>query len=222
MASLAIICEGKTERNFAEQLLVPYFTVRGIAVDAVEIGIENLRHGGNVTFGRVMKDAEILLRDHDYVTTLVDYYRLGSGWGGAAEVVESMTSSEKAEVIERGALAAARSVLGEDVADRRVIFNVLMHEFEGLLFSDPQAIAKVTRAEKVLDSLMGVVESFQTPEDIDNGRDTAPSKRLVAIGTNYGKVVHGARIAGEIGLDAIRSKCPHFNSWMLRLENCAK
>lgn len=54
MAKLAIICEGKTERNFVEQILASYFPGRGLDINPVEIGIENLQHGGDVSFARVM------------------------------------------------------------------------------------------------------------------------------------------------------------------------
>jgi len=222
MAKLAIICEGKTERNFVEQILAPYFLNFGLNVDPVEIGIENIQHGGNVSFVRIMKDCEILLQDYEYVTTLMDFYRIGKDWRGINEIDDSMSSDEKARMVEQCALKDAKEMLGTVDVERRLIFNVLMHEFEGLLFSDPEAIVRVTRAGKAVGELKDIANAFLTPEDIDNGRNTAPSKRLASCKANYGKVVHGARIAGEIGLESIRNKCPHFNSWMVRLEGLCK
>lgn len=222
MANLAIICEGKTERNFVEQILAPYLSERGLEVDSVEIGIENIQHGGNVSFARIMKDCEILLQDHEYVTTLIDFYRIGKDWGGVNEIEESMSSDEKAQTVERFALHDAKKILSAVDVERRLLFNVVMHEFEGLLFSDPEAIVRVTRAVKAVAELKDIAKTFPTPEDIDSGRNTAPSKRLVSCKANYGKVVHGTRIVEEIGLDAIRGKCPHFNFWMMRLESLCK
>ena len=36
-----------------------------------------------------------------------------------------------------------------------------------------------------------------------------------------GALLHGPLIAVEIGLDSLRQACPHFNSWLLRLEQLA-
>jgi hypothetical protein len=222
MAKFAIICEGKTERNFVEEILAPYFSSCGLCVDPVEIGIKNIQHGGNVSFERVIKDCAILLRSHEYVTTLIDFYRIGKDWRGVNEIEESMSSVEKAQTVERIALLDAIKMLGVKDVERRLFFNVIMHEFEGFLFSDPEAIVRVTRAGKAVTALEEIATTFPTPEDIDNGRNTAPSKRLASSKANYGKVVHGTRIAGEIGLEKIRNKCPHFNSWMIRIEGFCK
>jgi len=62
--------------------------------------------------------------------------------------------------------------------------------------------------------------SFENPELIDDGPETAPSKRLlVAFGKRYKKVTFGSLITGKIGIPALREKCPHFNDWITRLEN---
>ncbi|MDZ8260187.1 DUF4276 family protein [Nostoc sp. ChiQUE01b] len=38
---------------------------------------------------------------------------------------------------------------------------------------------------------------------------------------DYGKTksVFGPQLAERIGLEVIRSRCPHFNTWLLRLES---
>ena len=64
------------------------------------------------------------------------------------------------------------------------------------------------------------IHEFTTPEDINNSRETAPSKRIMHIfpeGT-YSKTEHGPLIAESIGIDAIRAKCPAFNEWVSKLE----
>ncbi|MFC4158431.1 DUF4276 family protein [Chitinimonas lacunae] len=39
---------------------------------------------------------------------------------------------------------------------------------------------------------------------------------------NYQKTVHGPLIACDIGLDAIRRACPHFNGWLQAMEALAR
>lgn len=68
-------------------------------------------------------------------------------------------------------------------------------------------------------ALANVAHQFDSPEDINTGKATAPSKRLQTLGANYGKVAHGARIAARIGIAAMRAACPHFNDWMCRIES---
>lgn len=221
MANLVVICEGKTERKFCDELLAAHLASRSIAVRAIEIGVDCWQPGGNVTFARVLHDLGLLLPDYDYVTTLVDFFRLCDDWSGLKKISADMSSSEQAEVVEQAALDDAKTSLPNIDIAARFIPNVLMHEFEGLLFADPVAIVDITRSRSSLAGLANVATAFSSPEDINTGRDTAPSKRLKNLGANYGKIAHGSRIAQRIGLSAIRAKCPHFNSWMLRLEDLA-
>ena len=46
----------------------------------------------------------------------------------------------------------------------------------------------------------------------------APSKRIGALVPGYSKVRQGLLAARAIGLEAMRSECPHFADWLKRLE----
>ncbi|WP_315874350.1 DUF4276 family protein [Prochlorothrix hollandica] len=52
-------------------------------------------------------------------------------------------------------------------------------------------------------------------------RQTAPSKRIMAQFPDYGKAksTFGPQLAEKIGLQVIRSTCPHFNEWLSKLES---
>ncbi|MEH1786283.1 DUF4276 family protein [Nostoc sp.] len=60
-----------------------------------------------------------------------------------------------------------------------------------------------------------------TPELINDGQQTAPSKRIIARFPDYGraKSAFGPQLAERIGIEVIRSRCPHFNTWLSRLES---
>lgn len=133
MVNLAIICEGKTERNFADMVLKPHLSSFGISVSSVEIGVDCLQSGGNVSLERVLHDAELLLNEYEYVTTLFDFYRLGDGWRDVSQSDQLPTSDDQARYVEEAALQDAKAKLGVDNLDQRLIVNVLMHEFEGPL-----------------------------------------------------------------------------------------
>jgi hypothetical protein len=61
------------------------------------------------------------------------------------------------------------------------------------------------------------------PEMINNGTESAPSKRLARIIKGYftekenGGVFYGSILAHDIGLEKIRGKCPRFDTWLGKL-----
>ena len=65
-----------------------------------------------------------------------------------------------------------------------------------------------------------IAHSHKNQELIDDGRDTAPSRRIITELPRYeaDKVTVGVQAAEQIGLPAIRSKCPHFSGWLTRLQ----
>lgn len=116
------------------------------------------------------------------------------------------------------------SVLVREIGDRhRFIPHLQIHEFEALLFADVEVIDDALQAhgsmESRLDELRSIVEHFNHPELIDDGEETAPSKRLEELFPRYDKVFQGEMIAHDIGLSRIRNACPRFDDWVTRLES---
>ena len=68
--------------------------------------------------------------------------------------------------------------------------------------------------------LQAVIDEYENPELIDNGPETAPSKRIISIYPRYGdnKPTIGSMIAQEIGIDELKKACRHFNDWVTKLE----
>ena len=96
-----------------------------------------------------------------------------------------------------------------------------MHEFEGLLFTDPQAFEWVEDGwdDYTKRALEAVAQEFTSPEEINDSPETAPSKRIERIFKGaYSKTEHGPLIAESIGMDAIRAKCPAFSEWVGKLQ----
>lgn len=52
----------------------------------------------------------------------------------------------------------------------------------------------------------------------DDAPMTAPSKRIVSLMPHYQKPLHGNLAALAVGIPAMRAACPHFSSWIERLE----
>jgi hypothetical protein len=109
--------------------------------------------------------------------------------------------------------------MGSDFERGRFVPFIVMHEFEGLLFSDCAAFGRgIGRADLEVE-LRTIRQGFATPEEINDSPTTAPSQRLRALIPGYEKPLLGVLAALEIGLSRIRSQCPHFDDWLRRLES---
>ena len=93
-----------------------------------------------------------------------------------------------------------------------------MYEFEGLLFSAPGHLAAGINQPALEGQFQHIRDIFNTPEEINNSPDTAPSKRIMALYQGYQKPIHGSLAAIEIGLASIRSECSRFDNWLKRIE----
>lgn len=56
------------------------------------------------------------------------------------------------------------------------------------------------------------------PELIDNGRETAPSKRILQVILDYDKVTAGVDSLKLVGIEKLMAKCSHFAEWAGKME----
>lgn len=198
MVRLAISVEGSTEQHFVSKLLVPHLQRNQIDAKPLLLG----RNGGDVSLSRIKKDLNRLAKSFDKVTTLYDFY----GFRGKS-------TDETKESLEQKILdSVAESLQG------RILPYVQMYEFEGLLFSSPNAMENMIQENGIKNWAQGVLNKFNgNPEDIDDSEQTAPSKRLLEH-TGYIKTIHGPDIAKAAGLDALRKTCSGFGVWLDQLE----
>jgi Domain of unknown function (DUF4276) len=218
MIRVNVICEGKTEYTFVNKLLFPHFMPLGILVIPIDIG------GAN-RYQKIKKDIVGLLNyEQDaYVTTMIDFYGMNQRFPQYEyESGLNKPSIEKVEAIE---LAIKNDILSEaTVHNTKFMPYVQLHEFEALLFSEPETLQDWLSIERKIpaNSFSNIRNAFDTPEDINDSPQTAPSKRIIAIASSYEKPAEGVSVASEIGLDKMRSECPHFNNWINQLEKLAE
>ncbi len=100
-----------------------------------------------------------------------------------------------------------------------------MYEVESLLFAGPVEMAKVFQRPGLAEEFTKIVSDCGGCELINNGPQTAPSKRIQKLYPRYKKGssvnAHAWRIAQHIGIERIRKECPHFNEWLTKLEQLA-
>jgi hypothetical protein len=226
MARLLIHVEGETEETFVNDLLADHLYNYGYEiVSARIIGNARLREnrGGIRAWSTVKKDIlNHLKEDIDCLaTTMVDYYGLPQtgdrAWPGRAEA-GTLPFADKSPFIENALLADVAKDLGSEFEARRFVPFVVMHEFEGLLFSDCQAFAEAIARPQLAQEFQDIRQQFATPEEINDSPVTAPSKRVEELVAGYAKPLFGTLAAIKMGLDTIRSECPHFRAWLEQLE----
>jgi hypothetical protein len=156
-------------------------------------------------------------------TTLVDYYALpqgdSGGWPGRAQSKDLRTIEEKAHCVQHALLRDLVTEMGDRFNPRRFVPFVVMHEFEGLLFSDCAAFSRGIYRPELEGDFREIREQFVTPEEINDSPDNAPSKRIESLVPGYQKPFLGVLAALEVRLDRIRAECPHFDGWLRDLES---
>ncbi len=120
--------------------------------------------------------------------------------------------------VERAILKDISDTLGDRFDQRRFLPFVIMHEFEGLLFSDCEKFAKGIYRPELAAGFQEIRDMFSSPEEINDSPLTAPSKRVKTLVPGYKKTLLGPLAVLEIGLDAICRECPHFSEWLSRLK----
>jgi len=207
---VCVVCEGPTEVQFVMSCLAPYLLHSNVLAFPSLLQAPSGGHrGGRVTVERLVRFMSHQYHQTDRITTLVDFY-------GFQDRKDRSRTQLESDIL----AGIAHSTTRYD--PRFVLPYVQMYEFEGLLFTDPQAFEWVEdgwNADTKL-ALEAVTRAFATPEEINNSRETAPSKRILSIFPEgaYSKTEHGPLIAESIGIDAIRTKCPAFSEWVGKLQ----
>ena len=217
MNRLYLLVEGQTEETFVRELLAPHYARNGLFIIPIIVRTSPGHKGGVTGYGKVKPQLSRLCRQdrHASVSTLFDLYGLPGDFPGksATGFPASGTGEQKAAFLE------AR--LAEDINESNFIPYLMVHEFEALLFTEPGAFGYWSDSQTLVGSLTAITRAYNSPEQINDDPQNAPSKRITRLMPEYEKAFHGPLIAAEIGLDSLRRHCPHFNNWLLRLEKLA-
>ena len=217
MARLNVIGEGSTEESFVRLVLAPFLGECGVY--AVSRSVETSRRhrtfkrGGITNYARARGDIVRWLKQDRlaHVTTMFDVYALPNDFPG----FNSMPPGSLYDKVRHIETAVAT-----DIDNRRFIPYLQLHEFEGLLFSDIEIVDSelaIEIGESRLPELTEITDANETPEHIDDGYNTCPSRRLVALFPRYQKATDGIRVAERIGVEKLRLECVHFDEWVTRL-----
>lgn len=225
MIRLHLVVEGQTEETFVREVLYEPLQAVEVYTD-VRVVETSRKHGVKHKGGSLNTSCNKLLRDlrgwmqedqkpDARFSMMVDYYALAEDCPGHEKSRRQTTLQDKIKTREQA--------LATELGDWRFIPYLQRHEFEALLFSEPTCFMAAYPGEPdKIEQLQTIRDQFHTPEDIDEGRETAPSKRIEAIFPQYNKVTGGNLVALEIGFARIYAANPHFSAWVDTLRGLAR
>jgi hypothetical protein len=229
MVRLKLLAEGQSEQTFASIILQPHLAQHQVFMHNPRLIAHAMKkgkvHRGGSGYGDYQPMKNDILRSlaedkntDVFFTTMIDLYAIHHNFPGLKESeIMRQNPIKRVEFLEKS--------FADDIDDPRFIPYIQLHEYEAYLFSDPTCFESFyDNCSDRIAILKTIADSYETPELINDSRETAPSKRIIAQFPDYerAKPTVGSLLAESIGLEVIRSKCPHFNSWLLRLESLGK
>lgn len=223
MVRLNILVEGRSEERFVKDTLAEHLGKFGVFVSARCIQTSRHRHknlvfrGGCINYEHFRNDLRHWFKEDQNVdawfSTMIDLYELPENFPGVQDAAKVIDPFRKVNILEHA--------LSEDLSHPRFLPYIQLHEFEALLFANISALAlHFPQYEKQIRELEQDCASYDSPDRINDGVNTAPSKRIISKIPEYknGKGSIGPLVANKIGLDTLR-RCLHFDDWLKRVEN---
>ena len=211
MNRVLILVEGQTEEQFAKNILAPYYWDYNVSLVPTILKSKRNRSGpdfkGGVTsFAKFERDLRELLRDSEasMITTFLDYYALPSDFPGT----HGLQSADPYQSV-----AHLEMAIKQHFTDPRFHPFLMLHEFEALLFADPDTVATGMNDPAKAQNLHMVRDNASGPEKVNNSQATHPSARISLAFPRYQKVIDGLTLVSQIGLPKILQECPHFKQW---------
>lgn len=208
MKRLVFIVEGATEIKFVNDLIIPYLYSQGKSnpMSAQKITTNRKKNisGGVTSYGLFKNEINLVFSQGNVmVTTLIDFYGLPTDFPNYT------MNSININQIEHG--------ISMDFGNNPdLIPYIQRHELEALYFNDENNFSDFYVKPIQKQSIQQIISNYKSPEDINNSKQTAPSKRLENI-LNYKKISDSTSIIPKLDIDDIRSKCPRFNAWIQKL-----
>jgi Domain of unknown function (DUF4276) len=223
MREVYVICEGDAEEQFIKKTVAPALKHLSIYVKPLILQTSPGHHGGGVNFDRLKYHVKATLKQYPnaLVTTFIDLYALSPKFPKFEEAKLISNLDTRIELLNKSLTNAILDYA--KCGAHRFIAHIQPHEFEALLFSDTNALAQ-TEPDwgRFSDQLLRIKNNFDTPEHINGGYDTCPSRRLNRLlNPKYNKKLHATRAIASVTLTKIEQECKHFHAWLNALRALA-
>jgi hypothetical protein len=213
---LHILCEGQTEEIIARDVIEPHFTS---ADSYVTLSIFTTKRpaggpafkGGLSNWPKLERELRLFLRDRSItmLTTIFDYYAFPADAPGMADRPRGSPYDRVRHV---------ESALAKALGDTRFLPNLVLHETEAWVLAACDRLGALMGDPGPATELERIVRLGYGPELVNDGVNTAPSKRILNAYPQYTKTGHGPLVIMDAGLDSIRGSCPHADEWLREIE----
>lgn len=194
---LKVVVEGPTEERFVRNVLTPHFAPLGIYAAPVivktRIEADGRRRAGGGDWQKWRRDISLLLKNFSprlRVTTLFDLYGLPADFPKREEQAAIRDSRRRADLLEK--------TMAAEIGDLRFVPYLQRHEFEALVLAGLDHLQPLLATPQDRNGLRRLRAEIgdQPPEDVNDGANTAPSKRLARFIPSYDPPV-GKKTAGN-------------------------
>lgn len=211
MKRVHIFCEGQTEETFVREVLQNHLNRQNVSLNPILIRTSTISKGGVVNYAKLRWQVEKKCKEDatSIVTSMIDLYGLPNDFPNKASINKEMDVFQK--------VLMAEEAFKHDINQDNFIPNLMLHEYEALLFSDVSKFSNWFDNRSV-DNLQLELQGAISPEHVNDHPKSAPSKRILRHCHSYDKPLHGSLLAIDIGLDVIRQRCHHFNEWLSGIE----
>ncbi len=226
MKLLNLIVEGSSEEAFVNDVLAGHFAQLNIFVSARKIRTGWDKFNNKPSKGGLLKYIQFhndVLRwiqsdrnqTNSWYSSMIDLYAFPKDkLSPYSEEIQKINNPyQKVNALE--------TAIAKNIDHIHFIPYVQLHEFESFLMVEPdRLIAMFPDKQSAIQRLKDNIKDLK-PEEINESSQTAPSKRIIKYIPDYEgqKAQVGPLVAQDIGLPQLRSKCPHFDDWITKLES---
>lgn len=210
MKRVHVFCEGQTEESFIRDVLYEELVPFGVFLNPILFNSSPKQKGGTPAFDSVKCQVVRKCKEdrNAVVTTMIALYALPSSFREKL-ALEANDDGHRIEI-------AFHNAIVESGCDN-FIANIIVHEFEALLFSEPVVFDGLSENGSLVEAIKAIKAAYPSPEHINDSYETAPSRRLSKL-FSYDKAYLGPVLAKRIGLGKISANCAHFATWVEKLK----
>jgi len=210
MIRLVFIVEGDTEILFVDKVIIPYLHSLGYTnpmhCQTIITNRKQHKKGGVGSYHKYSNEiTRTLSQGNVIVTTFIDFYALPPSFPNFSVSANDISNIE--------------SAIHKDFESTDLFIPYIQkHELETVMFAHFETLELVVDSKEQFELIKEVVGEFPNPEDINNSKETAPSKRLMRI-FNYDKVADGNIVFDLMDISVIMNKCPKFKTWIEKIKS---
>ncbi|SEU47643.1 DUF4276 family protein [Nonomuraea wenchangensis] len=211
MRRVHILCEGQSEETVVREVIEPYlrssdvYVTWSIFTTKRPAGGPSYR-GGLSRWAKLASEIRLLLADSSIavLTTMLDYYGLPTDVPGMA-TRPSGSPYDRVTHVERA--------MAGTIDHPRFVPHLVLHELEAWVLLGHEALGELTGDDALAQAVRAIVVQAEGAELVNDGLNTAPSKRLLHLYPRYRKTSDGPLVIADIGINTIRNACPHADAW---------